>query len=186
MKVYFSSSPRGKTELLEKFKELRQYILDLHYTINHDFLTQDDEHYYSKDQTELASQFKKSMVDLKRADIAVFEVSTHSLGVGFLINKALEFGVSTVVLHLPDRSPVFLEGIENRLLQVVEYTPANAKKTLEKALKNAEAMVETRFNFFISTKQEQFLDRISRDRKIPKSAYLRNLLNREMAKEIIT
>jgi len=183
MKIYFTSSPRGKEKLGENFKKIYDNITELGYEHSHDFLFQNEKHFLSSDDKDFAKHYKKSIADLKKADIAVFEVSTSSLGIGFLINKALEFSKPTIVLHITAKQPVLLEGIDDERLQIVEYDPDILKETLTDALEIAKEGMDTRFNFFVSPKIISYLDWISKNKKIPRAVYLRNLLEKEMEKE---
>jgi predicted DNA binding CopG/RHH family protein len=75
------------------------------------------------------------------------------------------------------------EGKNDDKLQVVEYELEDLYQVLKDAVEYAFKKVDVRFNFFISPKQLAFLNRIAKDKGIPRSAYIRNLLDVEMMRE---
>jgi hypothetical protein len=64
-----------------------------------------------------------------------------------------------------------------------EYRSDNMEKIIWDSLKEAKGLIDMRFNFFVSPKILNYLDWIGRKRMIPKSVFLRNLIEREMKKE---
>jgi len=182
MKIYFTSTPRGKKEFSQNFASIHQVIEKLSHQHVHDFINQTDDYYYSSNHQLLTSHYKNSLANLKKADVAVFEASTHSLGVGFLINKALEFNKPTIVLYVSGRRPVLLEGAENDRLQMIEYHLKNLEPVLKEALEIAQENLDIRFNFFISPRHDRFLNWIATAKKLPRAVYLRRLIDQDIKK----
>jgi hypothetical protein len=57
------------------------------------------------------------------------------------------------------------------------------EKILWDSLKEAKCLIDMRFNFFVSPKILNYLDWVGHKRMIPKSVFLRNLIEREMKKD---
>lgn len=117
---------------------------------------------------------------IKKADICIFETSSHSLSTGFLINVSLEQQKPTIVLYYEDMVPYFLSGIENDKLIVQSYNDKNFKKIVRNLLETAREKRDKRFNFFISPKLLEFLEKTSNSEGVTKSKYIRNLIVEHM------
>lgn len=181
MKVYFDYSGRG-------LKTYQKYYEKIHKLINklgHDNLSEllslsGEKQYYEGSRKDRASRYVNSMKMIKKADVIVLELSVHSLSMGYLMHKALESNRPVVALHHKDCDPYFAKGVEDDRLQVIEYDGSTLEKVIPFALDYASDQQDTRFNFFITPKHQQYLDWISKTKKIPRSVYLRDLIERDM------
>ncbi|MDA1079890.1 MAG: hypothetical protein O2840_04360, partial [bacterium] len=77
-------------------------------------------------------------------------------------------------------SPFFVQGIENEKLQVLEYREDTLEETIVAGLDYAAKVADIRFNFFISPNIAQFLDIVAKVKKIPRSVYIRSLIEQDM------
>ncbi|MBW7944782.1 hypothetical protein H3C70_05295 [Patescibacteria group bacterium] len=129
---------------------------------------------------ERQSFYRRFMQQINKCDMVVAEVSyPSSINIGYRISIALEKNKPVLALHAKDKASPFLDGNTSERFLYEEYTPATLRKTIERALNFAEQHTDARFNFFISPRHINFLDFISRKRKIPKSVYLRELIERD-------
>lgn len=129
------------------------------------------------------SNYEESIKSLKKAELVVIEVSGHSMSAGYLIAQALEMNKPVIALHKAESKPIFIGGIVDQKLFLVEYNNENVEEVIKTTLKKVAALVDVRFNFFVSPKILTYLDWITQKRMIPKSVFLRNLIEREMKKE---
>lgn len=120
---------------------------------------------------------------LKKAEIVVTEVSGHSMLAGYLISQALDMNKPVVALYTADSKPVFIAGINNKKFFLVEYDKENIEKVLKKTFKEVSSLIDVRFNFFVSPKILTYLDWVGQKRMVPKSVFLRNLIEKEMKKD---
>jgi hypothetical protein len=127
--------------------------------------------------------YEQSMKWLKKAELIVIEVSGHSMSGGYLISQALDMNKPVIALYKSDLKPVFVAGINNRKLFLLGYDEENVEQVLKKALKEVNSLIDVRFNFFVSPKILTYLDWVAQKRMIPKSVFLRNLIEREMRKD---
>ncbi len=183
MKVFFISTPRGKKELGDNYVKISDAIKKTGYENISDFIESvEPEDFYTLTHEQRVDHYKKIVAGIKKADVVIVETSLHSLAVGHITNLALGLSKPVIALHLPGKEPYFLSGVEDDKLQIVEYTLSNLDKTLEMALKYSSEQMETRFNFFISPKIGNYLDWISKKKKLPRAVYLRKLIEDDMDK----
>lgn len=69
-------------------------------------------------------------------------------------------------------------------MQIIRYDEDmnNLDGILAKAVEDAMKHADVRFNFFVSPKILAYLDWVAQKRMIPRSVYLRNLIEKEMKK----
>lgn len=183
MKVFFTGSPRAlkdkehKAEHIALYKALEKsgltHLSDL-------VIKADPDTFYDQSHPEIMEHYKNTVNAVKRADVIVVEGSVHSMSMGYLIEKALGMNKPVIVFHIPDHPPFFFAGIDDERMQIVEYTIDKVNEVVEKAVEYAVSQQEVRFNFFISPAIGRYLDWISKVKKIPRSVYLRALIEHEM------
>jgi len=115
------------------------------------------------------------------ADAVVVETSFPSISVGFEISLALNLGKPVLLLHT-NEGPTLLSSYSSEKLFCEKYTESTVKDVMEDFLLYVEDNADSRFTFFITSNIAHFLKKISRDKKIPKSVYLRKLIEKEIDK----
>jgi len=125
----------------------------------------------------------QSIDSVKKADIMIMEVSGHSMSMGYLISKALEMNKPVIALHDKEHVPSFIKGIDNSKLIISEYNEDDVEQTIKDALKKANSLIDVRFNFFVSPKILNYLDWVSQKRMLPRSVFLRDLIEKEIKKD---
>lgn len=120
---------------------------------------------------------------IKKADIVVMEISGHSVSMGFILSKAMEENKPVIALYTAEMDPVFVKGIVNSKLILAEYNKKNLEIVISDSINKAKCLVDMRFNFFVNPKILNYLDWVAQKRMIPKSVFLRHLIEREMKKD---
>ena len=120
---------------------------------------------------------------IKKADIVVMEISGHSVSMGFILSKAMEENKPVIALYTAEMDPVFVKGIVSSKLILAEYKKENIEQVISDSINKAKCLVDMRFNFFVSPKILNYLDWVAHKRMIPKSVFLRHLIEREMKKD---
>ena len=120
---------------------------------------------------------------IKKADIVIMEISGHSVSMGYILSKALEENKPVIVLYTANLNPVFVQGIVNSKLILAQYCKENIEKVISDSINKAKCLVDMRFNFFVSPKILNYLDWVAQRRMIPRSVFLRSLIEREMKKD---
>jgi len=181
MNVFFTTTPRFKTDFDKNVKAIYQTIEELGYRHTSDYLLKvSEEDFYKSGKGQVPVYYDTIINSLKKADIVVFEASFPSIGVGLLLDMALDLGKGVVALHMKGKFPFFLGGVRDDKLAIEEYTIDNLKKILKISLEYSADQMDTRFNFFISPKIGNYLDWVAKKRKIPRAVYLRRLIEKEM------
>ncbi len=181
MKVYFNASPRFKRAFPDVVNQIFDLVENLGCSHTSDFIsTVDVEDFYNKTDDEMVTYYKETTGALKVADVVILEMGIPSLALGYLANLAMSLGKPVIALYEKGNDPFFLQGVEDEKLQTVEYSRANLKDVLKSALDYASDQQDTRFNFFISPKISNYLNWVSKTKRIPRAVYLRRLIEKSM------
>lgn len=184
MKIYFTASLRGKGEYGENYRNIVRAIENLGEKLVSDHITKNDfEKVAAQDMEEAKSSYSQLLNWIKKADVFVAEVSTQSLSVGHEITEAMNLNKPVVLMYLAGRRPTMLFGSGYEKLQMVEYDEKNCQTLMAKAIEEAKKYADVRFNFFVPPKILAYLDWVAKKRMIPRSVFLRNLIEREMRKD---
>ena len=97
---------------------------------------------------------------------------------------ALHRGKPVLLLYKEGNPPSLFDRYHDEKLICECYTQGQLNRIIEDFLEYVEGANDTRFTFFITPQIDAFLEEVSKKKKIPKSVYLRSLLEREMAKEL--
>ncbi len=183
MKIYFTASIRGKQQFGKYYQTIYKKIEEIGHTLLDDVIIQPSDPFsHEDDRKENVTIFQKATKFIKACDVVILEVSVHSLSMGYVMRQALDAGKPVIALYLAGNIPYFAMEIEDEKLQVLEYTEENLGKALQSALDYAQEKVDTRFNFFIPASMMNYLDTVSQKEKIPRSVYLRRLIEKDMRK----
>jgi 2'-deoxynucleoside 5'-phosphate N-hydrolase len=131
-------------------------------------------------------QFHKRVMDLvKKSDLVVAEITSQSLSVGFLISMALDLSKPTILLYRGNSKPNIISTLEESdKLLVGKYSDQNdIEGVLNGLLNKAKGKSDVRFNFFVSPKILAYLDWVAQKRMVPRSVFLRDLIEKEMKKD---
>ena len=183
MKVFFTGSPRALGKYRAEHEAIYRAIENFGATnVSNLVIAADPVKFYDREHDEVVDHYKSTIKGVKEADVVVAEVSLHSMSMGYVVNKALEFGKPVIVLYLPGFEPFFFSGINDEKLQILEYEKNNVDKILKKALASAQDQVDVRFNFFVSPQIMAFLDEVSKEKRVPRAVFIRELIENEMKK----
>lgn len=127
--------------------------------------------------------YNETLKAITKADVVVMEISGHSMSMGYILSKALEINKPVIAMYRDEAEPVFIAGIGNPKLVLAAYNSTNVEKVIWESLKKAKSLIDVRFNFFVSPKILTYLDWVGQKRMIPKSVFLRNLIEREIKRD---
>ena len=186
MKVFLGVPFGGTRQFGEFYKKIYAEIAKLGYeNVNDDVfkISYDDfMHQVSKGRDVLVDNYYRKLEGIKNADICIFEGSFPSLGMGFLMQKALDDNKPVIILYYQDNKPLFMSGVEDEKLFVSSYADKTIKKVVRDTLELAKERRDKRFNFFISPKLLEYLEKMSKEEGITKSKFIRNLILDHMRK----
>jgi hypothetical protein len=184
MKVYFTASLRGKKDFGDYYSRIVRSLESLGYSVFSDHILKMDFGAVEKqDKEQVKKIYRKLISEIKKADVFVAEASTQSMSVGHEITQAMNLNKPVVVLYTGDRRPSLLFGSGYEKLLIVSYDQLNVKDVLSKAVDEAKKYTDVRFNFFVSPKILAYLDWVAQKRMVPRSVFLRDLIEKEMKKD---
>lgn len=118
---------------------------------------------------------------IPKAEVAVLETSFPStVNIGLELSQLLEKGKPVICLYKHGRDPNFIGEFHSNRIIKLEYDLDDLEDVLQFGFEEAIKMLNRRFTFFITPEIETFLDKISRDKSISKSEYLRGLVENEI------
>lgn len=185
MKIYFTAA----ISLKDKYGENYTKIINLLKGMGHDVI---HEHISNIEMSDIHKATEKEQKEyyikvqnwIKKADAVVAELSFPStLNVGHEVSTAIELNKPVIGLYLKDKASSFFKGIQNERFLYSQYSIDNLNEVIEESLDYASSQQDTRFNFFVSPKHINFLDWIAQNKKIPRSVYLRRLIEKEMSND---
>lgn len=184
MLIYFNASVSSKAEynahykkiveLLEKqgHKVIADHILDYPVTKRSEETSKSRKAYYSQ-------MIKR----IKKSDLMVAEISFPStVHVGHELTLAMDFNKPVLALYQKTKRPILFWGLEEDRFLVEEYTDAEIEDVIKRGVDYLSEHMDTRFNFFISPRIENYLDWIAKNKRTPRAVYLRNLIKKDMEK----
>lgn len=115
-------------------------------------------------------------------DCMVAEVSFPSISVGYEVSLALNRFKPVLLLYKNGEPPSLLAEYHDERLICEHYTSQDLPGIIDDFLNYVKGAVDSRFTFYITAQIAFYLEKISQSQKIPKSVYLRRLIEREMAK----
>lgn len=187
MKIFFVASPRLVIKEPELYRGIHNYLAKNNIMLSSKLLEWTDkktvEAVYDEKTLKSGGGYKKALETLKKADVIMMEVSGHSLSMGFIVSKALDLCKPVVAFYKKGNKPFFLSGINDPKFKLIEYTCQNINEMLDLAIEEVKKGIDVRFNFFVSPKILNYLDWVAQKRMIPRSVFLRSLIEREIKKD---
>jgi len=180
MNVYFTASISGKSKYENEYKEIIKYLKQKQLNLTEYVLNTSVTQVTKQSLTDKEKVYHEIASTIKSSDLIIAEISFPSVAVGHEISLALESNKPVIALHLKNTKVGLLEGVRNEKLQIVEYKIENLHKEIDLSIQRAMDSVDIRFNFFIPPSIVNYLDWLAKKRRIPRSVFLRNLIEREM------
>lgn len=186
MKIYYIASISLKDKYGEAFKQIGAALKKLEFEVNDTNLVGWDLKDLARDKEYRKDHYRKVIKDIKNADIIVSEVSfPSSINVGHEITVAMDMEKPVLALYSKGNSPIFLEGNTSDKFILAEYDPTDMlglEKLIKSSLKKLLKTTDIRFNFFISPEIVRYLDWVAKIKRVPRSVYLRDLIEDDMKK----
>jgi len=185
MKLYFSAARAYREKFGKHYEDIIKVLSATEYkVVDNGRLRSPSGAFNNLNKSEKMVLYKTMLKNIEKADICVFEASFPStVHIGHEITVALSKGKPVVVLYTTGCEPILFHGIEDNRIIWVEYSETDLVDKLADALDQARKIVDVRFNFFVSPKILSYLDAVAKKRMIPRSVFLRNLIEREMKKD---
>lgn len=187
MNIFFIASIHGKKKYLDNYTKIVDLVKQHDHKINAEQVlnTESKDILENPSEEEVIARYKKSIKALKRADAVFAEASYGSTSAGYLVALAASIGKPVVIFYSGDEEPHIFRAVEatNDKVVVVRYKDLRElDQEVPMMLDFISDSQDTRFNFFVSPGISSYLDWVSKQRRIPRSVYLRKLIDIDMDK----
>lgn len=189
MTIHFVSSRQNFETEYEYLSKIAKIIKDSGHTFAREWL--EEEYKFVKSGRERSEEdWRKINQDniaaLSRADIVIVEASARSFSMGYQVATAIQQKKPTLILTRNDSLVgTFGSGIVSDLVRIVNVTHEDLVTTINSFIKdNTIETKDMRFNFFINRQIYNYLRWASFKTGKTKAEVLRELVEREIRKDI--
>ena len=181
MKIYFTASVFAKEKLLNQYQEIINLLQKKGHKVAADHILQATESSIRlRSNKERLTFHEKIEKYIEGCDFLVAETSYPSTSIGYEIALGIRLGKHVLVLYSGREEPLLLGQHPNEKLIAQKYTSRDMNHILDEFIQYVQGKHDLRFTFFISSRIVNYLDKISRKYKIPKAAYIRQLIEHDM------
>ncbi len=183
MNIYFIASRTQVPIYGENYKLIIKVLKEMGHTVDDSYV------YIKRDNNvspeELARENKDFLKRISGSDLIVAELSfPSSINIGYRIRLALEKNHPILGLYVKEKKTSFFETMDSDKFIYEEYTLNNLKRVLDQSLITASEKSDIRFNFILPPSLIEYLDWISQNERIPRSVYLRKLIEKDKEKNL--
>ncbi len=183
MKVYFTASLAAKDQYIKNYEAIVQYLKNQHIQVISDHILNKTEKLINSESREDRLKFHKQLENwIHTCDCMIAETSFPSISVGYEISLALKVGKPVLVIYSKGDPPSLLAYHNDEKLMCERYSITNYSEVLDSFLHFVHEKSDMRFTFFITPRIASFLDLVAKQDKLPKSVYLRKLIEDDMKK----
>jgi nucleoside 2-deoxyribosyltransferase len=184
MLVYFTGSVSAKEKFLSNYLHILETLKkQSHEVIAEHIIDSTENHIRLLSKEERVKFHDKVKSWINSCDFMIAETSHPSTSVGYEIGYALRVGKPVLILYSIGDPPSLLGQHEDEKVVSEKYTLQNVGEIIKNFVSYVEGKQDLRFTFFITPKLVNYLDSISKNKKIPKAVYLRKLIEQDMEKE---
>lgn len=181
MKAYFTASIAGKKDFLNNYEQIVNLLQAKSVEVLADhILNKEKSQIHMETKTERL-QFQKKLVKwISGSDFLVAETTFPSISVGYEISMAVTMHKPVLLLYSEGDPPSLLGGNTDERIICENYANDTLDEIVEYFLYYVKDSNDTRFTFYITSAIARYLDAISKKARIPKSVYLRHLIEMDM------
>lgn len=181
MRVYFTGSIVGKKQYLKNYLRIIEILKNKGYQVISDHIIKHTPEAIKIEKKEDRLKFHRQLEKwISSSDVMVVEISFPSISVGYEISLALQLHKPVLILYYEGDPPSLLMHHSENNLICEKYSFETLKDIIEDFINYAQGSADSRFTFFITSEMVAFLKKVARKEKLPKSVYLRRLIQKEM------
>lgn len=181
MRAYFTASIVGRKYHLNNYQKIGEILRSHGVTVMDEHILNVSEKDIQMQSKDMRLTFHKRLEDwVNSSDFLVAETSFPSISVGYEISMALDRGKPVLILYSEGDPPSLFAYHENEKIVSEFYTSETLPGIITDFLHFVRGEADTRFTFFISSKQAAYLTKQGKKHRVPKSVYLRNLIDKDM------
>ncbi len=183
MIAYFTASIVGKKYHIDKYRRIVDLLKSKGVNVVDEHILEVSEKDIQLQSREKRLAFHEQLEDwVNSADFLVAETSFPSISVGYEISMALDRGKPVLILYSEGDPPALFAYHENEKIVCEQYTLESLPAIITDFLHFVRGEADTRFTFFISSKQASYLAKQGKKYRVPKSVYLRQLIDQDARK----
>jgi 2'-deoxynucleoside 5'-phosphate N-hydrolase len=183
MQIYFTASIVGKKQYLTNYKSIVSILSNNgKKVISQHIIDSQENNIRMESKVERLKFHEKLDKWINTSDCIVAETSFPSISVGYEISLALSHGKPVLILYSEGNPPTLLAQHKDENLICEKYTPSTLSGIIEDFLNYVEGKEDSRFTFYVTSEIAAYLEKVSRDEKLPKAVYLRKLIEEDMKK----
>jgi hypothetical protein len=184
MNIYLIASIHGRKKYNANYEKLVELVEAAGHKIVSDHVLKLTPAQMDEQDDKQKKKLDKGISDnIKKADAIFAELSHSSTGSGFDMAMAVNQGKPVVIFFSGDEETHLFKILEvsNDKVVIVRYKHLDElKQEVPLMLDFVSDAQDTRFNFFVSPNISSYLDWVSKHRRIPRSVYLRKLIDKDM------
>lgn len=181
MTVYFTASIVGKKHYLSHYLAIINHLKSKNYEVVSDHIINSTSSQIISENRDERIRFQNRLEKwISDADFMIAETSFPSISVGYEISLALQQNKPVLVLYSEGNPPSLLVHHKDENLTCEKYSLSTLPEIIDDFINYVEGAADTRFTFFITSEIASYLDKVSKKEKVPKSVYLRKLIEKEM------
>lgn len=184
MLAYFTASIVGKKYHIDKYRRIVELLKSKEVNVVDEHILNVSEKDIQLQSREKRLAFHEQLEEwVNSADFLVAETSFPSISVGYEISMALDRGKPVLILYSEGDPPSIFAYHENEKIVCEKYTMESLPAIITDFLHFVRGEADTRFTFFISSKQASYLAKQAKKHRVPKSVYLRQLIDQDTRKK---
>ena len=181
MRAYFTASIVGRKFHLDHYQKISAILRERGVDVADEHILNVSEKDIQLQSKDVRLTFHKKLEDwINNADFLVAETSFPSISVGYEISMALDRGKPVLILYSEGDAPALFAFHENEKIVCEKYTAETLPAIITDFLHFVRGGADTRFTFFISSMQAAYLAKMGKKHRVPKSVYLRSLIDKDM------
>lgn len=185
LKLYFTGSVAARDQFAKNYQKIISSVKEKGHSIIADHIMGISEKEIGMKTREDRLKFHTKIERwIHSCDALIAETSFPSISVGYEISLALRVGKPVLVLYSEGEPPSLLAHHRDEKILCEKYTSSTLPEILEDFIGYVGGKTDLRFTFFITPKIAGFLDQVSRSEHLPKSVYLRKLIEHDMEKRV--
>lgn len=184
MTLYFTASIAGKKQYIKNYLTIIDYLNSIGHSVISDHIIKTSEKDLRTEEKEALIAFQKQLETwIAESDCVIAEASYPSISVGYEISLAQNMGKPILILYTDaTKPPTLLTYHKDENIICEQYTSEILRELIDDFLNYVKGASDSRFTFFITSKIASYLEKISKKEKLPKSVYLRRLIEADMDK----
>lgn len=181
MIAYFTASVVGKKHLLSKYHAILSILSKRGITPIADHILNVEEADIHLQTKEKRLNFHKQLEEwIHSCDFMIAETSFPSISVGYEISMALDRNKPVLILYSEGDPPSLFAYHESQKIICEKYTLSTLESIIAEFLNYIRGEEDGRFTFYLTSKQAKHLDTQGKKQHIPKSVYLRHLIDEDL------